>query len=421
MAVAVGAGIGVGVLINQLFDRVEQTIDAAVQGGLRLEMEAGAQVRQTIQDAQIAYNESLNLTMDRVDETARNTINQIAGLVQDLETRQENILIGLARRAQVAATALPFHNERPQLSAVLPRFVLRLPNDANDIRFKFQGNFEHAAMVGYAPTLTFNQQGPFHATHITNQQLEFQVAPLAVFPNNGPVRRITFSQGVLSVPWQFQNAGFLGAMSAPQRLIANFRLIIGRLPNYPGEITFNYTTTALKVSKGPSVEKRIPNQHLSSAREGGNNDHKDHLFMGTSDRGWHVEQNTSKVEVTQMGEVQYPTFVSDHGNQVVYRGGTIHKVAGSSGVLDVVIVFKQYQEIYETTEHSETVDLAWGDSKAFTHPADAKITKWKVIFNGFDGSKHEFIRSGSCDFLKVRSDSQGISLEVPKPQELDDL
>ncbi len=105
-----------GVLLDQFFDRAQQFIDQVKNEGTYLEMEAGLQVRQSIVNAKVAYASSLELTMDRVDSTARNVIDQIRGSVESFQERNKATLRNLISQSQQLANTLPFHNDRPQVS-----------------------------------------------------------------------------------------------------------------------------------------------------------------------------------------------------------------------------------------------------------------------------------------------------------------
>lgn len=393
-----------GILLNQLFDRVDQTIDAAKNAGLQLEMEAGAQVRLTIENARIAYADSLNLTMDRVDQTARNTFDQISTLVGNVESKSSALLKQATATAQQIANTLPLHNNRPQVTTLVPKYIV----NQTPIHFKFMGNFQHASEPNYQPNLKFGTR-TFQASRITTQSLEFTANPSEVFEgvNLQTITKIAYSQGILSTPWP---ATLMGTNEA------KFTVLIGALPSSPGTITLEYTTQRTERQTQVYTSQ---NMHLASTREAGNNDQIGHLFRAYPTPGWHVVRGSSSTSVTHHGECQLPSFESDHDDVVVYKGSTIHKVKGSSGSMDVTISFTEYQDVSVTDHHSEKINLKWGDSKVFNHP----LGTWKITFNAFDGSSHEFLGSDltSSDYIKIENQGGGFVIKATKPKDLEDI
>lgn len=395
-----------GILLNQLFDRIDQTIEAAKNAGLQLEMEAGAQVRLTIENARIAYADSLNLTMDLVDQTARNTFDQLSTLVGNVESKSNALLKQAAASAQQIANTLPLHNDRPQVTTLLPKYVVRM--DDTPIQFKFMGNFEHAARPTYHPDLKFGTH-TFQASRITTQLLEFTAKPAEVFEgiNLQAITNVAYAQGILTIPW-------------PATLMrtheAKFTVLVGALPSSPGTITLDYTTQR---TERRTQSYTSPNMHLASTREAGNNDQIDHLFRAYPTPGWHVVRGSSSTKVTHQGTCRFPSFESDHDDVVVYKGSTIHKSIGSSGSMDVTISFTEYQDVSVTDHHSEKINLKWGDSKAFNHP----LGSWKITFNAFDGSSHEFLGSDltSSDYIKIENQGGGFVIKATKPKDLEDI
>ncbi|CAF24242.1 hypothetical protein [Candidatus Protochlamydia amoebophila] len=409
---AIPAGITTGLLLNQFFDRTQQTIDQLKNAGLHLEMEAGAQLRQTIEQAKVAYADSLNLTMDRVDATTRNTFDQLETLVSGVQARNATLMKNMAASAQQIANTLPFHNDRPQLTTVLPRFILR--TDQTPILFQFFGNFERAAEQAYAPKLTFHGQD-FTATHITIQKLEFSVLPTAVFPGNQlqNAKGVVYSEGTLETYYPGTVFG---------RTAAVFHLTIGALPPSPGTLTLEYRRDRVQREERLCQTQK---QHIGSRKNEGNNDVINHLFKATPSEGWHVKKGTSEANPSCGGRHTGPDFVSDDGDQVLWRGSTIKNtmdLGSESGWMDVTISFIEWQDQIVTEQFTETIDLKWGNTKVL-QAADFPLGKWKLIFDSFDGDHHEFAGTDidTSPYLKIKNQGGGFVIKAVKPKELDSI
>jgi len=280
--------------------------------------------------------------------------------------------------------------------------------DETPINFKFMGNFEHASQPNYQPNLKFGTR-TFQASRITTQSLEFTAKPAEVFEgiNLQTINKVAYSQGILTARWP---ATLVGTNEA------KFTVLIGALPSSPGIITLEYTTQRTERRTQVYTSQ---NMHLASTREAGNKDQKGHLFRAYPNPGWHVVRGSSSTSVTHHGECELPSFESDHDDVVVYKGSTIHKIAGSSGSMDVTISFTEYQDVSVTDHHSEKINLKWGDSKAFNHP----LGSWKITFNAFDGSSHEFLGSDltSSDYIKIENQGGGFVIKATKPKDLEDI
>ncbi|MBN9378611.1 MAG: hypothetical protein BGO14_07050 [Chlamydiales bacterium 38-26] len=234
----------VGVFLNQLHDRMDQTIEAAKNADLQWKMKA-EQVKLTVENARIEYENSLNLTMDRIDQVARNALDQISILVSQVESSS-------------------------------------------------------------------------HAQGIERK-------------------------------------------------------------------TRNYTSSTM---------------HLASTRACGNVDFVDYFFKAYPTPGWHVVRGSSSPSVTHRGECKLPTFVSDDDDVVVYKGSTLHKAFGCSGIMDVTISFIEYQDVPVTDHQSQD-----------------------IISNAIDGSAPQFVGNdlNSSDNIKVENQEGGFVIKATKPKDLEDI
>ncbi len=401
------AAITAGVFLNQLFDRAQQLVQQFENAGLRLEIEGGIQLRQTIQAAQAAYAESLNLTMDRIDQTARNSFDQMKTLVQLAESGQTDIINNLSSRAQQIANTLPGSNNRPQLIATFPRYV---NVKGLDITFRCLGNFFHAANPGYGATLTIKGQ-TFNPHANSTQTLEFRVPSHTIFPSNmlNSATKITFEEGALKLPFP---GGLFGGGG-----IATFNMTVGALPISPGKITLHWTTKhtekITQLFKSNLLE-------LCSRSCCGNND-QEKLFTQSPHEGWKVEIGSSKIEMTDDsgGRKEDPSFERDEAQIVVYRAKTIHNKhdflnGKEAGWMKFHILFTEWQEKAVEDQHSEDISLKWNDSKFFNHP----LGTWKVTYDAFDGTHKEFAGSDllSSPYVQIENQGNGFVIKAIDPK-----
>jgi len=144
----VDAQVGIvtlGFTLNKLSETIQQAIENARNAGQTLEMEAGRQAYLTIEEAKNAYKESLNLTMDRVDQTTHalivgrvepeHPVEHASGLLEPTETpaaqaeavhaAQERSVVDVAPR-QHASNSSPSDNSpmRSPTSSLAPSRTL---------------------------------------------------------------------------------------------------------------------------------------------------------------------------------------------------------------------------------------------------------------------------------------------------------
>lgn len=416
----VGA-VGVGILLDRLFNQIDQTIDNAKNAGKQLEIEAGIQVRRAIENAKVAYADSLNLTMDRVDKAAQDALGKLQTLVNDAIAGQADLLQTLASRAQQVANTLPCHNDRPQLTGVSPRFTL----DQDPVRFKFMGNFEHAGNSKCTPQLEFNGK-KFSPNHSETQRLEFEVPRATLFPgiNLTTIQKIIHSQGVLEAFWPTTLAGInIAGINK-----ATFKIMISAIPPSPGSITLEYKTFKVITEERPY---QSDNFHLDSCKEGNrkenylwwggdNKTHENFEFRAQPTTGWNVKRDTSSnTPPTARGTYSGPHFVRDDENAVIYKATTEHKDFGQSGIIDFCIVFTETRDVVKETDVSEEIKLNWGNSKVFFPKADWR-PGWKIIFKTFDNFTHEFAGEDTTttEYLRIEKQGPGFVIKATSSQKL---
>lgn len=382
--------------LNQFFDRTQKEINIAKKSSLHLDVGTMSLIRQTIENAIVAYTDFHKITLDNIDITTKSRVEEIQTLVEDLEQKKVP-LPRLAARAQHIANSLPFH-KGPQLTGTLPQFVLRI--DEKPICFKFLGSFEHALQTDYAPTLEFNNK-KFTATHLSPHILEFSLTPSSVFPGNvlRTAKRITFNEGKLEIPW----------LKGSTKTKSVFRVIIGGFPPSPGTIELKYTT---------NEERRIerPNQNqerrMGSCKEDGNDDQSGE-FTATPSPGWRIKKGSSRAQTSRWGDCDSPSLVRDNENEVAYHGATRHHRFGESGRMHVKIIFTEWKMEPYSQSHSDSHNIDWNKEVTFNHSFD------EVILDAFDGSTPKLKSAGSAPYFKVEKIDAGFVIKPLIPTEIE--
>lgn len=384
------AGVAFGVLLNRLTDQLQQVIEAARNAGLSLEIEAGRQANLAIENAKNAYAASLDLTMDRVDASAKKTLDQLSSMVNDISNNAFGNLDQITLRAQQIVNSLPFRKHQPQLTAVKPRFVVPAAQPY-PVVVNIGGNFEFASRAGFTPSLEVRGQ-TFIASENTTQSLKFVIPVTAVFPqgSSGDTKKFSYAVATLKAPWQ-EGTVF------KRRREDQYKILIGALPESPGKVVLRCTTTH-KETRFQSFES--PEFYQSSGSDGANDDHKDVPYDVVPRTGWHVVRNSVAFNTKPGTEGDWGrTFVSDAGDHVTYRVTTIHHGLGTSGRVRFTISFRESQEYDVPDVREEEVALKWGDSMDRSCVGTARI-----IFDGFDGSHAEFPGPDlNNPFLKIRA------------------
>jgi hypothetical protein len=407
----VPGALTLGLVLNHLMDQLQQAIEAARNAGLSLEMEAGRDATIAIQNAQNAYAASLDKTMDRVDQTTRQTIDQLSSLVNDVTHNVFHNLDEVTQRVQQIVDSLPFRNQEPQLTKISPRFVVP-SRTAYPAIIRLDGNFEASARPGFAPVLKVGAES-FPATALSTQALAFSVPVNKLFPGDAGGSLFAFTSINVEVPWESCSVRVIWCW-AHKRETDTYKLYVGALPHSPGKLTMGWRTSHSQ----RNVKQYIsPAFYLSSASDGGNNDHIDVPFSVHAEPGWHIQMGSSsfsEANPPSEGERSH-TFVSDDGDVAIYRVTTIHKAWGTSGKTLFSIVFTEYQDVDVPDDHSEMINLAWGDSKVFNYP----LTTWKLSFDAFDGAHSEFVNADDTNrFVKVRNTGGGFVLSTADPAAL---
>ena len=394
-----------GVVLNHMMDQLSTAILTARNAGETLEMEGGRNVNLAVANAQNAYADSLNLTMDKVDKQTKSTIDQLQSMVNQISAGSISGADDITGRAQQIVNSLPFRPHEPQITTISPSYVVPSRTDY-PVAVRFSGNFEYAAKAEYTPSFEINSH-KYTASQNSTQLLEFLVPVSVLFPASDPAK-FAIATGTLTVPWASSSWGITHKHSD------SYSLVLGALPASPGHIKLTHTVPGTR-----RVTKRYVSQnyHLGSESQDGNNDEIDKPFGVAPESGWNIARGTSTLDVRAARGDQSHSFVSDDGGQVIWRVTTIHHGlrGGPSGALDFNISFTEYQDVPDDQHPTEVVVLNWGDSRLFNYPTGT----WSISFDAFEGSHAELGGSTlSNKFITVQNQGGNLVIGTADPKSL---
>src|SRR5580658_9211318 len=152
-----------GVLLNQLFDRLQQLIQQFQNAGLVLEVNAGAQIQALIQQAEGALENVLNTAANDLSAQQQQLMTGLTSIIDDF---QQKIIDDLTSKLQTIANTLPLANHFPQVAGFTGTIVA--PNIPGDITVTVSGNFFDIGESGYDATLTLGSATITNSTKTTN-------------------------------------------------------------------------------------------------------------------------------------------------------------------------------------------------------------------------------------------------------------
>jgi len=411
-AVAVGS-VTLSALLGRLTDQVQQLIEQARNGARSVEIEGGIQVLNAIANAREAYSESMNETVDRLDGAVKGNIDKLSGEVQQLEQHAAADANALANRLDVIVKSLPFRKHQPFLMSTTPSFVaIGDAQAAEAIVMVLNGSFEEAGNADHAPTL--------HVLGSTLKPAQTQTNGLTfALPRDQLVRARLANQFAvvhadLHVPWTEDH------WYGDRHRESVFPVIVGIVPTVPGALSVTVSFTAPS-----SVQRHYtgPNHHLSSQREGGNDDHKDVPSSDSATPGCSIVRDSVRVVGSGHGDQSYG-LTSVTTTAVASVATTIHHGAGESGVNDYWIEFNE--TCPSSTPGTNTYEfdsrhgiIGWKETKTISFPAPpAHVDSYVVKFVGFDGTKIEWASPNTSRILTVKATGNGLELTVADPAQL---
>jgi hypothetical protein len=392
-------GLILGIVLNNLLDRIESVIHTAANEARGVIMQAGSEAYSTIQAAKVAYQESLNKTVDRLDAVTTKKLQEMETMVNTLEQNVASQTDLVALQAQQIVNTLPFSNELPQLTTIKPKF--QSVNDAT-MQLEMRGNFRFADKIGFKPTLRVFQK-TYQVAQNTSQSLIFRISPNLT--NLGSAK-MNILKMTLSVPYEATKF-----LLVKEKRISTYDLILGILPNSPGKIVLSKKTVATQVEQKPYRSETIK-QHSS------NDDDKNHPYEFKPPQGWEFIPESVRlvVEWNQGNEndqwSQEKRSVTKESAAFVIT--TIHHGFGTSGKVDFHVEATIQRENSNESWRDTPLNLTWGQSRSFP----AEPNGWKVRFDSFDGESLEYVWPAQHRYLQVKVQGSNVVLNVPPARDI---
>ena len=395
-----------GRLLDDLQRRIDGSIKSAINSAenaaLSVEIEAGRQVNIAIENAKLAYQDSLEKTMDRVDATIRASMETLSSMVQDIQDRNDKTIHEIEEKANNWIMALPLAGWQPLLSKARPHYVV-ITEAARNAKLHFQGLFKYAGDPKYKPTFELDGQ-EYSPINTTNQQLDFEV-PL----KTGEMNKRSYTVGKLRVP--YETGWILSDIK-----VSEYCLWLGALPFSPGKITAYYTST--KVDQ--VVKHFVSNTIEANANDAYPANWVTKTFTVFPDRGWYVIPNTVQKPIVHKGahgNWSYPTIKSIDPNQVVTQIGLCAKDGQHMGIVAYHVEFDEVQDIPVKNTRSENIDLQWRGSHVLKLEPGEELSY--IAFDAFDGIHYEFAGADTSNpYLKVHFINGKYQLVAEIPDEI---
>lgn len=376
-------GLTIGALINQLMNRVDNSIRQAESAGQGLVIQAGSTLHLSLENAKIAYAESLDKTFDRVDQTTQGVFNQLQSLTTQMESQVASDANEIISKAQTITNTLPFSTKLPQVSHFTPSY-LAPSNQPYPVTIEIKGNFIYSSNGGYTPQLNVNGK-LFNPIQNTTQTLKFTVPVNTLAPNFDNTFNYTTAE--LIVPYE-------SGLAFTKRKEAKYQIVFGVLPNSPGRIRIKHKI------------QRIVHEEQTKSTQGwkqySSNDDITHTYCSEGFPGWNIKNANFIREWSQGNENdQWSKRLISSNPKVCYEVVTVHHRVGTSGKVDFHFDFTLYRDKPVEEWVEENINLNWGESRTF----DYRPGTWAVIIDSFDGKHNEYINPMIGNYLDITANN----------------
>lgn len=386
MALAVAGAVGaftVKNVLSGLVGSVDKTIEKRLNqvNGVAKDiiLTLGEQIRLVIINAQMAYLDCMEETVEKLSEKAQETLNTLGMIVKEFESKTAETLGDLGRQVQQVANTLPGANKQPQLWSKKPNFI----GKGKNLVF-FHGNFPQTDnKEGFQPT--FQIEGNVTILRANNtQELVFEIFEQAIQALEGR----DSVQGVLDVPY---DNGFM----LSNKTCATYKIFLRVLPPSPGKIKVIYSS----LSKDP--------QHRSFSHEvtAGEEIITRKNISEFPQKGWKIITKTVSIRSKRMDRI---TIMTKNEEEVTLDVAAFNvlPILGNKRIRETVkfqVEFDEFQ--YIPIEREEEVELKWGNSKMICPNINEKVAK--IVFDCFDGRTQEFVNTLDDPYLKVSPAGEG--------------
>jgi hypothetical protein len=419
-----------GVVLQNALDRAETVVRTAGEAGRGIVVQAGTEAYMTIQSAKTAYKDSLDVTVDKLDASTTQKLQEIKSMMDDLQSKTDNQVEKAGKQAQQITNSLPLANTVPQLTSFSPKFVAK-NTTPDQVEVEVKGNFIAAQNATSRPSLKLGNQ-VYEAAENTTQSLKFLIPMNANTlgstsadphvsgsqPAESDTTKIIVKKATLSIPYNETTLpGGVDQILPKAPKAATYDLLLSVLPANPGRIVF-----LKKV-----VHQRMEREHVKTQtwqQHSSNDDHKDVHYEGPPEdvegMGWKIDPASVQfvTEWNQGNENdQWSKALERTNPSVVYKVTTIHHGIGTSGKVNFHFEYDRFRSVPEETWEEQAIPLNWGETKSLP----ANPNEWKVQFVAFDGQKQEIVGTDDKNpYLKVKVDGKNVVLTAPHPKDMKD-
>jgi hypothetical protein len=422
------AGLLLGDVVDAELARVNDIVHSAGQQGQGIVAQSGMEVANAIQGFKAAYDDSMNKTVDKLDQAGTEKLEEIKGLVNTLETGSDAAIKNAGIEALTIVNTLPGSKGIPQLKRYSPMFVAT-STGPGQILIKVEGNFPALVKDEFKPSLNIAGKD-YPAFGASTFALQFVVPAEGV--TKSASNKIGLTAARLKVPYEVSK--FFGLIK--KRREGSFLLLIGTLPPNPGRLLLTRT-----YPQNPSTTTNVPViEHVTTATfyQDSQIDHVDRVekehegpplppdvTIAGVGYPWHViEKSIRFVDEWHQGKegVSWAKGYL-HPEPVSFWVTTLWKVAYADGIVRWHYTYDIQRdnpvvvpgETPPATE--EVLDMVWGQS--MTIPGEQG--SWRLTLEPFDGPIEETTGFMDQRFLRVEQVGKEVRITVKRASEVDYL
>lgn len=378
--------------LNNLTDQVKQIINQAQNAGLVLEVTAGAQILNTITQAQQAYEDGLIKGSDALSSQEQTILNGLNGSVDNLN---KHVLQGLTGKVQSIANTIPFSKTFPQVQSYSGTVTDGMDNF---ITIKLLGNFFNIGNEGYQAYIKV--AGKTIENSIRTTSLITFLIPKSLIKKE--VRQISYIPMSVTIPYK---KGWFNTKAN-----SSFDLILIVLPGMsPG---------SLVAIQNKSVDVRVDTIINTPAKRWDSGDGDVDLNQGFDViPGWTIDVNSVNIHPvpgSEGGTVRRDWYDLGNASTPTWAGWHIkatHKNSpwGHNGAISVTLSYKAYKNAPQQRDFKkDTLNLKWGESRSISIEP---LANWKIVYERFDG-KHFEISSNIRNDPYLKFDQSGHELQI---------
>lgn len=421
----------VSTVLDGLLKQVQNTMDAEIQNAhnslIDAELFASQQITLAIDNAKNAYKDSLQFTIEKVNQKVLDDLNRIDGMVQEFQQKNAELLKGMSQKVQQFLNTLPFSNLQPQVTTTGPKYIVI--GDQPEINLSFDGNFPGSANTALKkPTLSFNGT-PLELTNMTTQNMVFRAPVAKLFPSNPSSQTLhTYTVGTLEMP--FDNTPNLPwykrVLGYTDTGVYSFRIMEQALPISPGTVTAVYTMDKQaepEIKRYVSQEIHEDSTHVYSKGHCGYQDI--HHYSFTPEEGYSFVLGTQQIarKIIPGHEPHgnhYEKFLNVATQNLIVEYGGDRCSGKHMGIVTFTVQANQMKpRKTEVITQDQITDLRWGSSKVISinHPDKGRL--FKLVFNAFDGSSTEFATGTDLTnkYIQVHNLGDKVQIKAVPPKD----